>query len=115
MRLIRKCQRETLVYWPLEGQSESGAPIFGAPQEMTCRWDDAIVQIVDADGTVKYSRAKIISQEYLAVGGMVRRGKIEDTPHWAGDLRDNEDVFEIMKVSRTPTLKYREYLNQAWV
>ena len=114
-RLIKKCQRQKLVYWPYESDNAHGEPIWGAAQEMTCRWDDVVSEIIDPQGTVVYSKASIISEIYLNVGGLVRKGTLDETPNTGCDPKDNGQTYEIIKVSATPDIKNRRVLYEAWV
>jgi len=113
MSLIRKCQRETLVHWPLIGSKQTGEPIWGAPQQITCRWDDCTREIIQANNTRVLSKVELITEILLSPGDLVRRGTLANTAYWE-DPKRNQDAYEVLKVCDTPTLNYRERLYEAY-
>lgn len=113
MSLIRRCQVNTLVYWPRIDTLPTGEPVWGAPQEMTCRWDDRVREIIGPHGTKVLSRVEIISQSRLEVGGLVRKGTLADTAYW-DDPKQAAGVYEILESSETPNLRGTESLFEVW-
>lgn len=113
MRLIKTCQRETLIYWAPTDPSPFGEPQWCAPVEMTCRWDDKLQEIQSTSGTRVVSRVEIISQEKLKVGGFVYRGSMSDLLY-PDSPSCNEDTYEVLKVAETPTIRYNARLYEAW-
>ena len=114
MGLIQRCQKESLVYWPLLRFARTGEPIWGPPEQMTCRWDHCSRQIILDNNTTVYSKSEIITEKLLAVGGLVRRGTLADTAYWENP-KDNQDAYEILKICETPTLSYGDRLYEAYV
>jgi len=113
MSLISRVQKETLVYWPLTEFERTGEPIWGAPEEMTCRWDSCSRQVIAANDSAIFPKHEIITEKLLVVGGLVRRGTLADTAYWENP-KDNQDAFEIIKVCETPTLNYGDRLYEAY-
>lgn len=113
MSLIKRCQKNTLVYWPLESFASTGEPIFGAPDEMKCRWDDCVRQIIGPNNTRVLSSVEVITEFKLAVGGLIKLGTLDSITHW-DDPKQNTGCYEILKVCETPNLKNRESLYEAY-
>lgn len=114
MSIIRRCMREYLTYWPPLEPTDSGEPTWGPPEEVKCRWDDKVVQIIKDDGSMVYSRAELITAKKLEVGGIVYRAQLAAVTY-QDDPKDNVGSFEVIKVSETPKLNYRETLYEACV
>lgn len=116
MRLITKVQKEYLTYWaPLDPENptnEYGETVFAVPVEMTCRWDDKVQEIIQADGTVVHGKVQLITQEKLQVGGIVVRGRLETVTYMV-DPRLNPEAYKVMVVMETPTISYRARLYEA--
>lgn len=114
MSLITRCQRQNVVYWPQIGSNQYGEPIWGPPQQMTCRWDDKVQQVLDPKNTMVMSRAELITESQLAVGGVITKGTIDTVAYWS-DPKANSGVYEVIKVSATPNMRNTETLYEAWV
>lgn len=113
MSLITRCQKETLVYWAQIGTKVTGEPIWGPPEQLTCRWDHCAREIIQPNNTKIFSKIELITEKLLEIGGLVRRGTLVDTAYWE-DPKANEDVYEILQVDETPTLNYSERLYEAY-
>lgn len=116
MRLISKCQREVLTYWaPLDPENPSneyGETVFAPAIEMRCRWDDKIQEIIQADGTTVHGKVQLITEQKLAVGGIVIRKPLDEVTYMA-DPRTNPEAYKVMVVMETPTINYRARLYEA--
>jgi len=110
--LIRRCQRQTLVYWPRVGTQKTGEPIWGSPVEYTCRWDEMLKEVISNTNTRVMSRVQTITQVRLQVGGLMRLGTLADTAYW-GNPKQNPDVYEVIDSSMTPNLRNTETLYEA--
>lgn len=114
--IIKKVQRETLTYWapdPINPTNEFGEPNWLAPREYTCRWDDKVQQIQLADRSYVLSRCELITEVQLAVGGFVMLGTLNQITDWTVP-KNNPGAYELIKVSRTPDIKNRRQLFEAW-
>lgn len=112
-KLIQKCQKETLVYWPPCEANAYGENQWQAPVEMTCRWDDKMQEIQTPRGTRVVSRIELITQSLLHVDGYVYRGSLADLTR-PDDPTCNPGAYQILKAAETPTLNYRRRLYEAW-
>ena len=112
MSLIKRCQKNSLVYWPLLGSKQTGEPIWGAPVQYTCRWDEMLKEIIGPTGTKVMSSIQTITEVRLGVGGLMRLGTLADTAFW-DDPKRNPDVYEILDSSATPNIRNTETLYEA--
>lgn len=113
MSIIKRAQRQMLVYWPKLGAKPTGESIWGAPIEMTCRWDKGFKQIIGPNITKVDSQIQVISQYELVVGGLIRLGTLADTAFW-DDPKRNQDVYEILVCLATPNIRNTETLYEAY-
>lgn len=111
--IIRKVQRDTLVYWAPKGTSSHGEPTWHAPEQMTARWDDKRVEIIDDTGTTVFSRVELITEVLLEPGGVVCKGTLDTVSYW-NEPKANPYAYEVLKSSSTPDFKARRLLYEAW-
>ena len=112
MSLIKRSQKQRLVYWPRVGTQKTGEPIWGSPVEMSCRWEEMLKEVQSNTATRVMSRVQTITEVRLEVGGLMRLGTLSDTPFW-GDPKRNPDVYEVIDSSMTPNLRNTETLYEA--
>lgn len=112
MSIIKKAQKQKLVYWELIDSNENGELIWAPPVEYKCRWDTTIKQMQTGESTVVISEHRLITEVELKVGGMVYRGTLSEIANLS-EPKNNSDVYEIQMVSRTPDIKNRKILYQA--
>jgi hypothetical protein len=74
MQIIKTVQKDKLIYWPYAGADQYGQPIYGAPSVITCRWDECLKQVFDADGSPVFSKIELITQIRLAPKGLIKKG-----------------------------------------
>jgi len=112
----------TCVYWPpgseASGQGRDfddyGQPIYGDPEELNCRWDDVNVEFVNPKGTMMTSRAIVMVESDVAVGGVLFNGTLAQ----ATDLdrpKNNENAWEIKRFDKNPLVDYEDYLRRAYL
>jgi hypothetical protein len=111
--ILRRVRIHDLVRWPLIGTKTTGEPIWGPPEDVKCRWDESVREIIRPDNTRISSRIEIISEIKLKVGDIVRRGTIADTSDWI-DPRNNQDAFEVVVSEQYDTLRGTETLFLAY-
>jgi hypothetical protein len=90
-----------------------GQPTYGAAKQITCRWDEARKQIFAADGSPIFTSIEIITQVQLAPKDLVRRGKLTSVPT-PSTPKSNTGVYEVVMVSRTPTIRNNAFLYEAY-
>lgn len=65
---------QKLTLWVSLGVDGFNKPIFAAPVERICRWEERSDRIQTAEGTEVYSRATIFLDQDLALGDYVKLG-----------------------------------------
>ena len=112
----------TCVYWPpgseasAEGRDfdDYGQPVYGDPVELSCRWDDTVVEFVDAKGTMASSRAIVMVESDVSPGGVLFKGTLAQ----AIDLdrpKNNDNAWEIKRFDKNPLVDYSDYLRRAYL
>ena len=114
MSLITRMRKQKAVYWPPGPADGNGQPTWGAPVELSCRWDDDAQQYLDAAGETRVSNAYVYVDRDLALGGLLRLGLLSATLYPA-EPRLNDAVYEIRKLMRNPNLRATESLRTAVV
>jgi len=110
--LIKRCQRQTLVYWERTGTAKTGEPIWGPPTEMTCRWEDRLQEIITSTNTRVMSSVEVITETRLQVGGLIKLGTMATVAYW-DTPKQNDGIYEVLKSSETPNLRNTESLYEA--
>jgi hypothetical protein len=114
MRIISECQKDFLIYWEYEDADQYGQPIYKAPVQMKCRWDDCLKQVFDSEGSPVFSKIELITQRRLQPKGLVKLGKLTPSINQS-QPKVNSDVHEIIAAETTPMLKTRSvYLYEAY-
>lgn len=113
MRFITTVQKDFMVYWPCTGADVYGQPTYGTAKQITCRWDEARKQVFLDDGSPVFTNIALITQIQLAPKDLVRRGKLTTvtTPLVP---KSNTGVYEVVAVSRTPTIRNTAFLYEAF-
>jgi hypothetical protein len=106
MKIITEAQKDRLIYWEYNGADAYGQPIYAAPVQMTCRWDECIKQVFTSDGSPVFSSIELITQKRLKPKSIVKKGKLSNNIDQAVP-RNNNDVYEVIGVEETPMLKTR--------
>lgn len=110
--LIKRAQKETLVYWARIDTKRTGEPIWGPPTQMTCRWEEMHKEIIAANGTRIMTSIQLITESRLEVGGLVKYGTLTEVAYW-DDPKKNPGIYEVLDSSRTPNMRATENLYEA--
>jgi len=119
MSFITRMLKQTCVYWPL-GSEESGGVdvdnygqlIYASPVELKCRWDDEVMEVLDAQGTIFISHAKLYIDRDVSIGGVLMLGTLDDV-EYIDDPKANEGAYEIKAFLKNPNLKATEFSRTA--
>ena len=121
MGVITKVMKQTAVYWPLASEEsggvdfgEYGQPQFASPMEIDCRWDDEIRNIVDAEGTMKVSKAEVMVSVDVDLGGLLMLGMLDDITD-EENPRENAGAEEIIAFEKNPNFRATEFLRVAYL
>ncbi len=107
MRIIREVQKDRLIYWAFTGNAdEYGQPIYAAPVQLTCRWDDCKKQVFTEEGSPVFSKIELIVPQALKLKSLVKKGQLTASINQSNP-RANDGVHAILMVEETPMLKTR--------
>lgn len=113
MSLVKRAQRQSLVYWAPKIASSHGATRYYEPVILACRWDGKVQQIITETGESKISKVELITEKLLEVGGVVFLGSQADLKYPHTPMK-NIGAYEVLKVAFTPPLRTGDTLYEAW-
>lgn len=106
---------QSAVYWPPSGElTKFGVPILGDPVELDVRWEDAVEEVITAEGTTRMSKAKAIVDRDMLVGGVLMLGDLESTTDLE-DPKENDDSGEILRFEKMPNFDGDEFLRTVYL
>lgn len=116
MSIITKALKGTCVYWPPNDPpvDNYGQPAYGTAVELDCRWEDVTIEYLSANGTREMSRAMVMVESDVVVGGVLFNGELTDLDD-ATTPKNNNGAWEIKRFDKTPNLRYTEYLREAYL
>jgi hypothetical protein len=112
MSIIRRARKQYAVYWEKIGDDKNGTPIYAAPVEIRCRWDDMQEEYLDSKGRMNVSSAIVMVDRVVTLGGVLWRGRLAAI-ETAEVPKDNPGAYEIRKYNETPNLRNTETLREA--
>ncbi len=114
MSLITKVLKQKCVYWVFDDFDAQGQPVYKDGEELNCRWEDRVEEIVDTDGTKVLSKAQVMVSTDVKVGGVLWLGELGDETYSSEPTR-NEGAFEIIQFSKIPNFRVTEYVRTAYL
>ena len=114
MSLITRALRETAVLWAFTGVDAYGKPSVASPIEISCRWDDSAIEYIAPDNTNQVSRAVVMVDRDITIGGILMLGELTDV-NGAVAPKSNLGAYEIRQTSKNPNLRATEYLRQCYL
>jgi len=106
-------RRQEAVWWERTSSDHYGRFSFNPPVQVTCRWDDEIVEYVDAGGETRGSRAVVYVDRIMSPGDRLRRGEMaSDEPL---DPLSIPDAYEVRRFDQNPNLRNSETLLTAYL
>ena len=110
-----KTMKATAVYWPPENTYDSyGKPVPRDPFEILVRWDDVVEEFVDEEGVPQMSKAKLIVDRDLEIGGVLMLGELADIVDYA-EPKENPDAWEIKLFSKIANFRGNKYIRQVYL
>jgi hypothetical protein len=102
-------RKQKCILWATTGRDEYNRPTWTTPVEISCRWEDKIVEFLAPDGSRQLSNAIVYVDRDIELGSVLKLGAltsgiVEATPF------DNDDVFEVRSFDKLPNLKATEFL-----
>jgi len=117
MRLITKMLKQWAVYWSLSSTEVDayGQPTYGTYVEIRCRWQAHNEEVLNEQGVLKTSKAKVYVASDVDVGGVLWQGRLVDVPTSTTEPKKNADAFEIIRFDKMPDLKCKQFLRTAYL
>lgn len=113
MSIISRMRRQQAVYWEPTGQSgPGGEPLYLAPIEIKCRWDDVQEVSVSPTGEEFVSRSKVYTDRRVKLNGVLKEGKL-DSVTLPDEPLANEEAFLIRARGKIPNFRATEFLHFA--
>lgn len=113
MSILTRARIHDMVRWPLIGTQPTGEPIWGPPEDVKCRWDESVRQLIRPDNTRFVSRIEIISAVPLTPGDLVKQGTTAEITNWV-DPRNNDGAYEVIVAERYSNFRGTEVLYSAY-
>lgn len=118
-RIIKKALKQTCVYWPPVGSGDDSQQTFGDPVEMKCRWTDHVEMIPDRSGQTWLSKAKVMTEIDVLVGGILWLGRLVELTDIQDPFANGTSVtapaWQIMRFDKIPTLDAKKFLRLAYL
>jgi len=119
MSIINRMRKQKAVYWPLASEETGGQAVddygqirYGQAVEIDCRWDDEMVEVLDPQGNVFVSRAKVYVDRDVSIGGVLMLGTLASVVY-LDDPKANNGAYEIRAFLKNPNFKATEFLRTA--
>lgn len=122
-RILKKFQKQKLLYWPKTGNDSFGKPIFGDVQQLPCRWEGKEQEILLPDGRKVLSHGYLLMGVVLVPGSWVFLGSgltpMTDWQAMAGQYPNlptkAQGGREVLVCKDTPDLKNQDHLYEAYL
>ena len=112
MSVITKVLKQKCVYWAPKEVDVYGQNTFEHPEELNCRWDDGIHEIVDTNGAKVASNAEVMVSEDVVVGGVLMLGTLIDVEIGV-EPAQNTGAYTIIQFEKNPNFKCTEFVRTA--
>jgi hypothetical protein len=121
MGLIERANKQQAVYWPL-GSADSGGVDYdnygniqhAAPIQIKCRWTDKNELFIGPNGEQRTSKAKVLVDRDVSVGGMLMLGVLADVIDLATH-KENKEAWEIQAFHKIPDLRAKRFLRKVFL
>lgn len=112
MSLISRVRKQKAVYWAPGKNSNFGQPVVNDPVQIDCRWVDVQEEFVDAQGRTVLSKASVMVDRDVQVGGMLWLGELKNLTSQTVPTK-NTNCFEIRAFANVPNFRATEFLKVA--
>lgn len=103
-KFLLKISVQSATYWAPGAEDGYGQKSFAAGVDIPVRWDARERESQDRFGKTVFSKATVIVNEDLEVGGMLRLGTLDDLDSDPNPL-ELEDAYEIISFDKIPMIK----------
>lgn len=116
MSIITKVLKQTAVWWARTTPDAYGQFTFASPVEVKVRWEDSIDTFKDENGNEHTSKSYVMVDRDMKVGDVLMLGTTADIPSSnPADPKENSGAFEIKRFDKTPDIRNRENLREAYL
>lgn len=109
---MERILREKAVYWKCIGRDKHGQPIYDAPVEIKCRWEDQSKLFLNAQGQEEVSRAEVMVDRKIPLDSVLWFGSLNQVSYLTEPLR-NEDAWHVRYFKRIPTRNGKKFVRIA--
>jgi len=102
--------RQTATYWGNPKTSGWGGETFDAPISISVRWHDRQILFVDYAGNEVKSKAIVLVDRDLDLGGFLYLGTSTN-----GDPGTVDGAMEIRAFYKTPSMQATQFVRKAWL
>lgn len=91
--IIKRMRNRHAIVWPVTGHDIEGAPMYGEPFDVMCRWTDVRQMFRTATGEERMSMAVVYPSVDVQAGSLMKEGRVVgllSTNHL-----DNDHVFTV--------------------
>ena len=108
---------QTAVYWGSPVEDGTGGKTFADPVEISCRWEDTLEVITDAQGNDIVSKSAIYVTQDVDEQGYIYLGTLADLDSAEeADPTTVDDAHVIRRFDKIPTLrKTNEFLRKVYL
>jgi hypothetical protein len=106
-------RKQVAVYWAPGPPDAFGQPTWEAPEELTCRWEDKVVEFLPPAGERKQSMALVYVESDVELKGKLKLGAL--TSATPADPTEDEDAWEILRFEKLPNFRNTEYLRTVYL
>jgi hypothetical protein len=115
MSIITRMRKQVAVWW---GQSAApdafGQPVWGAPVQIKCRWEDSVSEYIAKDGSTQRSTSRVYVDRVMKEGDLLRLGAITTLTNLSVPKK-NSGVWEIKSFNQLPNIRNSETLLTAYL
>ena len=112
-RIAHKMLKQKAVYWGAPTNDGYGGYNYPAPVEIDCKWSDKQEKFVDRNAEEHISKAIIIIDHDVTVGGQIALVELADLS--SSMLPGSEDAHEIKAFLKTADFKGTAFQRKAWL
>lgn len=110
----------TSVYWASTGANYQGSPVWAAPVQYSCRWEDVSENVIGKDGNMTKSRATVYLDGNVSpvdLNGVMMKGTLADVQasSFPPNIKSDPRTHEIIYVETDPSLDGRQSLTRVFL
>ncbi len=114
MSLITDMRLQAAVWWSRsQVPDESGTFSFAAPVQIECRWEDKLMEVLDAQGQKTLSSSTVYVDREMGVGDKLKFGSIDSET--MDDPVEDREAFSIIRFEKLPDFSAEETLLTAYL